>query len=128
MRQQIAFPPRAGRDLLLPETLEIIDIIAEIHHVPAVGIFQQPPGTPLPAVVDNQHIKPAVEQIVCQFRILNVGFDAAGADDNNAIVVFRTKTHKAHRNIIHAQKLIFFALLPEICQRTHGERRESGFP
>ena len=32
------FPPASGRHLLLPERGEIVDVIAEINDVPAVGI------------------------------------------------------------------------------------------
>ncbi|MNY28419.1 hypothetical protein D3C86_1623930 [compost metagenome] len=62
-----------------------------------------------------------MEKVVGQFSVFDVTFDTTGANHDHAVVFDIPKTHKAHRNIIHAGNFGFFALTPEIGQRPHGE-------
>lgn len=53
-----------------------------------VRIRQQTPGAPLPAVVDDEDIKTKMEQVIRQFGILYVAFNATWTDDDDTIVFF----------------------------------------
>jgi hypothetical protein len=114
VRQNITLAPRTGRHFLLPERREIIDIITEIDHMAAMRIFQQATGTPLTAVVDDEHIKAEMEQVIRQLSILHIAFNSTRANHDNPVMSGGMETDKAHRDIIHTGKFCLFSLTPEV--------------
>ena len=121
------FSPVAGDHLLLPERSQVINIIAEVHHVPAVSIREQTTRATLTAMVNDHHVKAAVKEIVGHFSILHVAFNAPRANQHQSIVILRAKANKAYRYIIDAFKFSLFALSPEIRQRPHAKGRKRVF-
>jgi hypothetical protein len=99
---------------LLPERRKIIDIITEIDHMAAMRIFQQTTGTPLTAVVDDEHIKAEMEEVICQFSILHIAFNSTRANHDNPVMPGGMETDKTHRDIIHTGKFCLFSLTPEV--------------
>jgi hypothetical protein len=85
---------RAGLHFLLPECRKIVDIIAEIIHVAAVSVRQHSPGKPLPAMVNNQHVKTHVEKVIGQLGIFDVTLNATRANHNDPIVFSARKRTK----------------------------------
>ena len=82
-------------------------------------IRQHAPGQPLSTVIDDQHVKPHVDQVVGQFGIFNVAFDTPGADHDHPVIFFIAEANEAHRDATDARKLVFLTLPPEIGQRPH---------
>lgn len=115
----------AGRvDNPLPKAGEIADIIGELQYVTAVGVCQQSAGKPLSTVIDNHHIIAALEQIIGHFRIFDIAFNAASADDHHFIMAGGAKAYKANLQRLRAGKFAFFPPAPKIQQlavREHGE-------
>src|SRR5699024_1263007 len=108
-------------DLLLPERRQVINIIIKLVHMHEMWIVQQATGTPLSTMVDDQHIKPQMEQIVGQFRILYVTLNTSRTDDDDPVVLRRAKSDKTYRNVINADKLCFISLVTEVSQWSHGK-------
>ena len=85
----------------------------------------------MPAVVDDEDIKTKMEQVIRQFGILYVAFNATWTDDDDTIVFLCVKADKVYGNVVHAREFCFFPLTPEICQWPHrksSERVFSRFP
>ena len=121
------FSPVSGDHLLLPERRQVIDIVAEVNDVSAVGIREQAARASLAAMIDDHHVKAAVKEIVGDFGILHVAFNAPGANQHQTIVILRAEANKAYRYIIDAFKFSLFALSPEIRQRPHTKGRKRVF-
>ncbi len=125
--QNIAFTPRSRHDLLLPEGLQIVNVVIKIIDMAAVSVGQDPSGAPLPAMVNDQHVKTEMKQIVGKLGIFNIAFNTSWADDDHPIVLGGMKAHKTHRNIANASEFSLFTLPPEIGQGSVRESRKGIF-
>lgn len=118
----------AGRlDNPSPEAGEIADVIVELQYVIAVGICQQSAEKPLSTVIDNHHIIAALKQIIGHFRVFDIAFNAAGANDHHLIMAGGAKAHKANRQRLGAGEFTLFTSAPKIQLLAGGERGELPF-
>ncbi|MNE73930.1 hypothetical protein D3C80_1699690 [compost metagenome] len=103
---------------------EIVHVVGKVYHMPSVSICQHPPGQPLTTMIDDHHVIAAVKQIVRHFRVLDIAFDAPGADHYHPLVQRGSKAYKADGYAPDAGELPFLTSPPKIQQWPGREGRE----